>query len=381
MLRQYGLTFPLEIWREIFENVGHQRDRAALMRVCRSFRPEARAVLYKIVTLRSHSQARKFYFTVLQFPELASMTLVLTTSAVTMWEGVRMPTFLPVLFELLANVRRFSLEYFVSRPEEVCRPDRALHLNSRWFPRLKTFTTTLALSLEHGFNAFLREHPGIEEMYVGNAGYAAECNMPEFGLPVNLPALEVLSCTPSMLFDNLSYTRSITHLDLYRSTQDVLARTADLVGSQLVSLRLSRTEYTGKSWMLYDVITKFPNLRFLHVDMGVPPNLPASRPYVNLQPINWYEKINLYACDVPPRNLHVVWSYTQERNQEKYASSWRSFLVGTSLEVLTAWRPYVSIITFLHPALWRVSVSLTRDELNVRRRPEVAVDHSSWRYV
>ena len=266
-----GLLIPIELWCLVFDHVRGQRDRAQLLRVCRSFESEARSALYKSVFLCSHSQAQKFYCVLLRNRQLARVTQKLVIHAVTNWDGLTIPAFLPALFSFLVNVRHFDLRYFYRRPEEMYPVKCDLRMDDAWFPNLRVLVTTLPLSSEIAFPRFLQAHPRIEELYAPQAD-ASSWSLAK--PPASIPSLRIVSCQPLLLRHLASSTiTSITHLDLHKATDEDLSHIIDLVGPQLASLRMSEMLYGGRGWSVYEIVTRLPVLQYLEVDMLSPKNV------------------------------------------------------------------------------------------------------------
>ncbi|KAI0711816.1 hypothetical protein C8T65DRAFT_695377 [Cerioporus squamosus] len=321
-----GLTFPVEVWRAIFEqHVLHQKDLAALMRVCRSFTPHAKSFLYRALVLRSPTQARALFAIIRRFPELAFAVKWLTINVVTMWDDFRIPFFVPSLFNTLVNVQYFTLGFYMSPTE----PQGALGDLLRMDPKL----------------------------HVSPSNYAHVSGLPEYTSPaVPFPSLRVLSCRPFLLLHTVSGAISLTHLDLPYCNEDGFCTVAEVLGSQLVSLRISKVRFVGEPWSSSALLVKLSALRFLHIDMEPErPYAPEGRmPYLNTKPFNWYEAPDSLPSEPRHGQLRVVWAYPEETEPKAGANRWREFLYWTSLQVLKNWNLFFSTIEFRHPVLWGV---------------------------
>ena len=263
-----GLRLPIEVWRTIFEQVLSQRDLAALMRVCKSFTPHAKPFLFRALVLRSPDQARSILTILRRSPELAVLVKWLTINVVTMWDEFRMPFFVPALFESLVNVRYLTLGFFVSRPDPRTAAGGPLRMDPGWFPNLRAFITDLPIASDIHMDRFLKGHPDLQELHVSPDNCAHIAGLPEYTAPaVPLPSLRVLSCRPFLLLHTVSAANNLTHLDLPYCSEDALCTVAEVLGSQLVSLRISKVRFRGEPWSSAALLAKLSALRYLQVDM------------------------------------------------------------------------------------------------------------------
>lgn len=146
--------------------------------------------------------------------------------------------------------------------------DCDLFMHTNWFPRLISFTTNIPLSSELNIPKFLKAHPALEELYVAQAENDDSHDLEDICPPTSFANLRVVSCVSQLLHETTPQSMaSITHLDIHLCTEEDVTRVAELLGSRLLSLRLSRARFAGKGWVLYKIITLFPHIRLLHVDM------------------------------------------------------------------------------------------------------------------
>ncbi|RPD55016.1 hypothetical protein L227DRAFT_566902 [Lentinus tigrinus ALCF2SS1-6] len=381
-----GSRLPIEVWRAIFEQVLNQRDLAALMRVCSSFTPHAKAFLYRAIVLQSPTQAKLLFNILRRFPELALTVKWLTINVVTMWDEFRIPLFIPSLFETLINVRHFSLGFFVSPPEPGTAAGGLLRMDPRWFPRLRTFATELPIASDIHMDRFLKGHPKLQELHVSPSNAAHVMGLPEYTAPaVPFPSLRALSCRPFLLMHTISGAINLTHLHLPYCNESSLYSVAEMLGSQLVSLRLSKVRFVGEPWSSAALLVKLSVLRFLQVDMEPERGVYVSNdstPYLATKPFDWYRAPDTLPREPRAHQLRVVWAYLEEGDPETQAksSAWREFLYWTSLEVLKTWSAFFSTIEFRHPVLWGVSVTLGTDGVEVAQVPKEEVRRDSWMY-
>lgn len=146
--------------------------------------------------------------------------------------------------------------------------DCDLFMHTNWFPRLISFTTNIPLSSELNIPKFLKAHPALEELYVAQAENDDSHDLEDICPPTSFANLRVVSCVSQLLHETTPQSMaSITHLDIHLCTEEDVTRVAELLGSRLLSLRISRARFAGKGWVLYKIITLFPHIRLLHVDM------------------------------------------------------------------------------------------------------------------
>ncbi|TFK93829.1 hypothetical protein K466DRAFT_561490 [Polyporus arcularius HHB13444] len=335
------------------------------------------------LVLRNPAQAKLIFITLRRFPELAFAVKWLTINVVTMWDEFRIPLFVPALFECLVNVTYLTLGYFVSPTGPEGAVGGLLRMDPKWFPRLRVFATELPIASDIHADRFLKGHPNLQELHVSPSNCAHIAGLPEYTSPaVPFPSLRVLSCRPFLLMHTVSGASNLTHLDLPYCTEDGLCTVAEVLASQLVSLRISKVRFVGKPWSSSALLVKLSALRFLHVDMEPERVCPAEwgSPYLTTKPFNWYEAPDNVPSQPRLGHLRVVWAYPFEAEPEAGATGWREFLYWTSLEVLKTWSLFFSTIELRHPVLWGVRVTMGHDGVEVTQAPREGTRRDSWMY-
>ena len=244
---------PVELWLEIIHHVSDARDLAQLIRVNHSFYVATEPILYHNVKLETDNAIVMFAQSLSWAPHRSQIIRGLTVSTL-----VTIPHSLGTRLEPLPH-------WGLKGCKAVLRTN---------YPALRTFTSNLPASL---VISFLWRHTHIEELHlVGHPALHSHTWPPE---AVTSPALELrslrnLTCPPRFLHGALEIPPSLTRLSLIPFDNNMFFSSSyPSFRSQLVSLRVhlsrfSRRPPAFRPITLDDVCERFPNLKYLQVDMN-----------------------------------------------------------------------------------------------------------------
>ncbi|KAI0664330.1 hypothetical protein C8Q70DRAFT_1049828 [Cubamyces menziesii] len=247
---------------------------------------------------------------------------------------------------------------------------------SLYFPELRIFSAdTSPNSLSH-ITSFICAHPRLEELHLD---IPHSTNSPI--LDVTLPSsLHTLTCSPQLLANHLAPPpNTLTHLYLCWYASEDFFRLAKILGSQLVSLRLSmqRELSDGDAWSLGDLAVALPRLRLLRLDMGnsfrynFPINLRMSKP-------------THFKLPSSASGLTIMWApYAgQSHGFDIFdASLAQDYFTQFAFDVLAEWSPYVRRIIFRHALSPFVSAILSEDRTQLICAVAPDTTDDCWKYV
>ena len=404
-----NLTFPLEIWRKIFDNIYPISQRTPLMGICHALSNEAKASRCISLTLSSHKSARAFYLFLLRSPQTAPAVRRLFLYAVTLWGAPSVPAFIPALLSRLTELKVFRLDFFPTLkgrdPLEV-----RLRFDAQWFPRLRKLAVCLPAECAPGLAGFLHAHTGLCELYLPAPEYSgAEENEAErrnWAVAQNLvlPELKVLSCPGAFLVNALATEQmNITHLAVHGCKKAEMEEIARRVGDTLVSLSLGMPRLwrhgrfsEGESWSVRDVAVRFPKLRMLHTDVVTVRLARLSGAgwvlttrfaqscargtwrVEDVPPVRWDKSGALDAVAFhPSHKIDIVWSGLMGSPMGGFAGALDA-AAQKAREVVEEWGDYVECVRIPYNGFCR---TISRDEDVMREVSVVDVQNLDWKLV
>ena len=238
----------------------------------RAFRRIAEPILYHAVEVTSDEDVFKVYNAVTSNARLALLIRVFRARDV---DGLdeRVAITLSALIQALQGLESLTLNRFHLHGlfGGMLVLEALTQLNS---PRLREFETGLTIRPTILMRAFAA-HPGLEHVDISR-GYIVDEPSVIVSLPIHLRSFACASGDLQyMLTSALPLSATLSRLHVRNYDYNTLTCTGKLLGTHLVSLRLStsagvRFQHSSISqpWMLDEIAREFPRLRFLQVDMG-----------------------------------------------------------------------------------------------------------------
>ncbi|KAI1792631.1 hypothetical protein LXA43DRAFT_329883 [Ganoderma leucocontextum] len=375
-----SVALPPELWLEI---IGHVKDIATLSMLARvncALHDIAERDLYHTITLERDSVILRFCTSVSVSLHHATLVtrLHLPNVGGQVLHGHSSRLFLSTLTSL-HNLEYLTLRLFDGLERSGIVSAKVFQdMVSMRFPLLRGFSTNLSVYILPIGSTFFREHPLLEDLDIrlSPVSHARTDGLAHF----QLGSLRSIACGAWFLHDRFVFPPTLTHyhardMDL---EPGALPRIGRLLGQQLVSLRVSerfayhQEQPAGRhAVMLDELVTLFPRLRFLQLDMHF-----VADPYINKHIVNCTAECsssgasNVRRPRRPRREtrLTLAWAcdrrpWTSRVNTDLAPSEWNGFLKSTALEVLHSWDDYVERIVYRHtvaPWMW-MSVSLSEE--------------------
>ena len=265
---------------EILCHVSHAHTLAQLALVNHTFHSAAESFLYRSITVDMDVTTLRVWETISSHLHLATLVRSLHIQDIEwMLPGVLVAV--PSLLRSLRNLQSLTifLPLGISGLRCGIHPPTLEDILQFDFPQLRAFTANLTFS-HTSLARFLSVHPNLEHLDLARAQTSS---MAPQDMPSPLPAtLCSIACEPRIILRALVLTSpppALTRIHLTRCDRSILLRLAQLLGAQLVSLRLGgRYRSTANQCCTFgEIVHKFPRLRFFHVDMAhVRPLLPCT---------------------------------------------------------------------------------------------------------
>ncbi len=270
-----GILFPVEIWKLVFEYLHEDVDQRQFARAAVLFlsalRHEVESILYKTPFLAGVVSAVRFAESISQSTCRARAVEALTIN-VSARDNDQADLYRDTVRSILDAVPRLVSIDMRGDPRRHRRP-----FSGSW--RIPTLLEGKTLPLRHirGFPAFLDQGyaatlrvlgPQLEELRLTTKPSSLDIPAPPTLACVKLPKLHTIACDMYIL-RHIKDTRNVTHLWLIAVGQEELNEAVDLLGPQLVSLRIEQgfvnpqgPMYPTERLVRWDRCTR---LKFLHV--------------------------------------------------------------------------------------------------------------------
>nr|VWO97806.1 Beta-xylanase (EC [Ganoderma boninense] len=251
---------PIELWLQIFDHID-KHDLISLTQVNPALCGVAEAVLYHTVTLRWEVEVNKFLESTRSRPRRAgyvvSITLVDIDKSDEHIHGV-----LPSLLNSLPHLQFLRVEEIPGEGIACCTAISRARL-----PQLRTLVAGMRSS-PSALLDFLAAHENLQEVDLRYTFVVDEPSSRPIEGTVS-PAVRTLTCRTPFLNCRPPIPSNLTHLYRPSFLLPQLPLLALHAGPQLVSLRLGSIFPLDRfrPWSLLDVVSRFPRLRFLQVDM------------------------------------------------------------------------------------------------------------------
>ena len=257
------IDLPTELWFEILSHIGDKHTLVCLTQVNRALCEVAEPALYNAISLQwDATEINKLCYSIHSCPHRAGYVFNITLVHVDE-EDVRLRDSLPSFLNSLQSLRHLRIEEIPSPNTDYC-----IALSSVRLPELRTFiasmrsTSTILLD-------FLAAHEKLQEIDLRTT-YIYDEPLKSSGGTALRSSLRTLTCRTPFFSNQPPIPPNLTHL--YRPAFLLwhLPLIATLAGPQLVSLRLGNIFpfEDFQPWSLVDIVSKFPRLRFLHVNMA-----------------------------------------------------------------------------------------------------------------
>ena len=250
---------PVELWFEIFNRLD-RHTLVSLTQVNRALCEVTEPILYNTVTLRWKIQVTGFLKSIRSSPSRAGYVLNITLVDIDK-QDVRIHDVLPSLLNGLQHLQYLRVEEIPGDSTACCTAISSVRL-----PQLRTLVAGMR-SFPSALLEFLVAHQNLQEMDLRYTFVLDEPSKPPESTVFS--ALRTLTCRTPFLNCRLPIPSNLAHLYRPSFMLPQLPLLAAHVGPQLVSLRLGNIfplEHF-QPWSLLDVVSKFPRLRFLQVDM------------------------------------------------------------------------------------------------------------------
>ncbi len=237
----HDLRFPVEIWRQIFQHASisdHLASVAYAALVCSTLHAVAEDVLYHHVQLCRTRSARRFKDAIIRCPGRAHIVRTLVLGWTSQAELVETERDLEPVFDVMRFIlaRLPALHTITLRRDYACVLPLPKLLDAL-VPTLRHLTGDEVESTAD-MHALLAARPELEEVRLRWNRHASYTTQTLAGR--NLGNLRILAC-PAKMLEGARFTPNLTHLYITMSYgQDHLLEIIELVGEQLVSLRIRR---------------------------------------------------------------------------------------------------------------------------------------------
>ena len=231
---------------------------------------EAERLLYRDVFLRSSLSLGSFFGSIVATPRRAAYVTRIHIPSIEDNDPHIGLSDIPSLLRVLDKLQHLTLNLFETRLPRDYLFVLQMILSIR-FPSLSSLSLRMPLYLDDSFLGFLQSHPHLHHIDLGEIPPSVQTDYSSF----RFPTISSLACTFRLLTALRPVLPSLTHLHVLSCSSAHLLRVAELLGAQLVSLRLGsiyvpvqHIHHERAAMSLRDIAVRFPRLRFLQLDMG-----------------------------------------------------------------------------------------------------------------
>ncbi|KAI0686166.1 hypothetical protein C8Q76DRAFT_803929 [Earliella scabrosa] len=381
------VRLPVELWQAVFARVYDQRTLAHLLLLHPILYSEGEKALYRSITLSKDSAIHSLSESITlerSSPRRARLVRALHvhTDVATQETGLSLSALLRFLSELRALTLNCRALW---HPTPWWNYGACFDVLAVRFPHLERLTTGgPPLPTELAVPTFLANHSQtLKQLDIRNASDSpTDAEVVATYWQMRLPALRILECQP--VFLEVQSERSLprlTRLHLYRAGVGGLGRAAALVGSGLVSLRLSNCETRGERWLVKDVVERFPRLRFLHTKLFT-----VKEPHGVVHMgglIDWEADAALAPASATssrsPRRtfLTIMWNV----HIDAQSVDAEAHLDSLAARLLANWDPVLGHIAYRRAGDFPlICLSLNEDKMGVVRKEGGEMGEDHWKY-
>ncbi|KAM5530171.1 hypothetical protein V8D89_016173 [Ganoderma adspersum] len=329
---------PIELWLGIFEYID-KHTLVSLTQVNQALCEVAEPILYNTVTLRWEIEITKFLRSVRSSPHRAGYVFSIALVDIDK-QDQRIHEVLPSLLNSLQYLQYLRVEEIPGESTACCTAISSVRL-----PQLRTFVAGMR-SFPSVLLDFLVAHQNLQEMDLCYTFVLDDPSKQPEGTVFS--ALRTLTCRTPFLNCRPPISTNLTRLYRPSFMLSQLPLLATHAGPQLVSLRLGNIfplEHF-QSWSLLDVVSNFPRLRFLHVDMTYEQTI---TPGLDTRLVDWYhERPGWLDRDLDGRpRLTLAWTYGQDVfRYVEVEVGWDRYLDDDAFHVLREWEDCVERVVY-----------------------------------
>ncbi|KAI1792635.1 hypothetical protein LXA43DRAFT_330085 [Ganoderma leucocontextum] len=373
---------PLELWAEVFGYVD-ERALQVLMLINQTLSREAERFLYRNVLLGSSISLAIFIQSISASPHRAAFVTSIHIPSIEDNDPHASLAAIPSLLRSLDKLKHLTLKLFETRLPRDYLFVLQMILSVR-FPSLRSLSLRMPLFLDDSFLVFLQSHPHLNHLDLGEIPPSVQPDYSSF----RFTAISSLACTFRLLTSLRPVLPSLTHVHILSCSSGHLLRVAELLGSQIVSLRLGsiyvpiqHVHHERAAMSLHGVAARFPRLRFLQLDMGQEDNR-----YGRVQAVDY--RLKRPAGDDAAGLRHdaaritLVWVFSRPKHEGHgvwVAPGYKRFVNKAALEVLKEWGHYVERVVFAHGTGTYESLRLDEGGSRLVRAEDWAGWEGCWR--